>query len=102
VPCGRRGTLLRRTSVHLTEVARAVLERLAYLQRLKSAALARFGPGVPSDRLRASEVAAAVALALDVNDSAIFRRDLNLALYGAGWRSVNTANRRSWKGMRRL
>lgn len=83
-------------------MARAVLERLAYLERLKVTALARFGPGAAADRMRASTVAAAVALALDCNDSPVFRRDLSMALQSAGWRSVNTANRRAWKGMRKL
>jgi len=83
-------------------VARAIVERLAYLARLRSLALESFGPGVPDDRLRASEVSRAVAYDIGVEDSGHFRVDLNIALQAAGWRSVMRGNRRFWKGMRAL
>lgn len=83
-------------------VARAVVARLAYLQRLSVIAHVGFGPGDPADRLRASAVSKYVAREIGREDSGHFRHDLAQALAAAGWRSVNLGNRRCWKGMRAL
>lgn len=83
-------------------VARAVVARLAYLQRLSVIAHVGFGPGDPADRLRASAVSKYVAYAVDRADSGYFRADLDQALRASGWRSVMLGNRKHWKGMRAL
>ncbi len=75
-----------------------VLSRLAYLGRLRAAALQLTRAGAPRDRLRASGLATAVAAALGLQDSPWFRRDLAAALHAAGWRSVACGNVRMWKG----
>jgi hypothetical protein len=73
-----------------------VLARLAYLGRLRGAAVSLTCEG--HGRLRASRLAVAVAADLDVQDSPWFRRDLAAALQAAGWRSVTNGNVRMWKG----
>jgi len=74
------------------------LARLAYLGRLRVCAIDLTQDGQPRDRLRASKLAASVALRLDVQDSPWFRKDLSAALHVAGWRSVSVKNVRMWKG----
>ncbi len=73
-----------------------VLARLAYLGRLRGAAVSLTCEG--HGRVRASRLALAVAASLDVQDSPWFRRDLAAALQAAGWRSVNNKGVRLWKG----
>jgi hypothetical protein len=83
-----------RPSVVLTEV----LARLAYLGRLRTAALSLTDVATPGARLRASELAAGVSELLDVQDSPWFRRDLATALHAVGWRFVTVDGVRLWKG----
>lgn len=78
-----------------------VLQRLDRLRVLREAALALFELGAPTDRVRASEVAAAVASRVLREDSGWFRRELTEALKLAGWRSVRKGNVRRWCGIRR-
>lgn len=84
------------------EALTLVLERLLYLKRLRETTLELFvhEPG-GKDRMRAGQVAAAVAARLDMNDGPNFRRDLTESLRKVGWRSVLVDNRRKWKGVRR-
>ena len=78
---------------------RAVLARLAYLERLRASALGAFGPGETDARIRASVVAEHVAQELGKENSPSLRRDLSMALHASGWRSVMCDGVRLWKGM---
>ncbi len=77
-----------------------VVGRLVYLRRLSKAALGAYErTDDPRQRVRCNDVAAHVARELDRENSPYFRRDLTKALEAIGWRSVNTDNVRSWKGV---
>ena len=89
-------------TAHAPELTRLILERLAYLQRIRKAVLASFGPGEADDRMRASLVAAHAARALDVEDSPWFRKDVRLAMRAHGWRDIKAENVRLWKGVKAL
>jgi hypothetical protein len=79
-------------------ILRDVLTRLRYLARLREVAEELTRAGTTADRLRASDLAALVSVAVDVENSPRFRADLTTALHGAGWRSVKRAQVRLWKG----
>lgn len=79
----------------------AVLDRVVYLAKLRTSALAMYDQGDTPDRLRASVVAASVAGDLGIENSPAFRGDLTKALRSVGWRSVKRDNVRLWKGVRR-
>jgi len=82
------------------QVLAEILRRLLYLAKLRNCALAVTLPGGPRDRLRASHLAAKVAVLVDVEDSPWFRRDLTVALRAVSWRSVMVGGVRLWKAMR--
>jgi hypothetical protein len=76
------------------------MTRLAYLKRLRNAALTRYRRvDNPRHAVRCSEVARHVAELLDVEDSPYLRRDLRMALKAASWRCTNTAGITRWKGV---
>jgi len=87
--------------VNDTETLALILERLLYLQKLRTVALAHFAfLGVDSKfRIRASAVSKVVAREIDVNDGPHFRRDLTEALRSCGWRAVFRGHVRMWKGV---
>lgn len=87
--------------MHATRHVLGVLARVLYLAKLRASALRRYDRGDTPDRLRASVVAKDVASDVDVEDSPAFRADLTRALRSAGWRSVNVAGVRMWKGVTR-
>jgi hypothetical protein len=77
-----------------------VVGRLIYLRRLSKAATSGYERTTdPRQRVRCNDVAAHVAERLQRENSPYFRRDLTQALEAIGWRSVNTDNVRSWKGV---
>jgi len=77
-----------------------VVGRLVYLRRMSKAAQQAYERvGDLRQRVRCSLVAEYVARVLDRENSPYFRRDLTQALEAIGWRSVNTDNVRSWKGV---
>jgi hypothetical protein len=79
------------------------LKRLVYLQAIRATVLTAFGPGAPTDKVLASDVAKHVADALGRECSPWLRRDVTQAMQAlAGWRSVMNEGYRLWRGVKRL
>lgn len=82
--------------------ARIILERLVYLERLRTVVLAGFGPAKnPRVRLRNSALTRYVAMALDREPSNALGADVIQAMRSHGWRAVRHANATWWKGITR-
>ena len=81
---------------------RIALERLVYLQKVRTAVLGAFGPGRNQRaRLHNGEVTKHVAAALDREPSAALGRDVIQAMRAHGWRHVSHARITWWKGIAR-
>lgn len=86
----------------LAAEARIVLERLVYLQKIRTTVLAAFGPGPARARLRNALVTRHVAAKLDREVSNALGHDVIQAMRQGGWRQVKHSNAIWWKGVQRL
>ena len=82
---------------------RIALERLVYLNSLRTHVLSAFGPAKnPKTRLKHSDVTKLVAERLGKEFSPALGRDVLQAMRAHGWRCVRHARRHYWKGVRKL
>jgi hypothetical protein len=81
--------------------ARIILERLVYLQRVRTIVLGGFAPGSPKARLHNGELTRHVAAELDREPSPALARDVIQAMRAHGWRNVSHARITWWKGVKR-
>ena len=76
--------------------------RLAYLKKICTAVLELYErTGAKHDRVRTSEVSAAVCGKVRRENSPAFRADVIQAMKAVEWPCVKTGGVRQWKGVRR-
>jgi hypothetical protein len=86
--------------MYLAPVLYDAMHRLAYLKRVRLAALTRYRKvDNPRQFVRCSEVTKHVAELLDVECSPNLGHDVRVAMKGIGWRFTKTANVFRWKGV---